>query len=260
MTYYLIAGLIFLLLSGTAGYYLNQFRTKKQARLLQNELQEKIICLQIADEEHDWLIKEIHHRVKNNLQIVISLLNTQANYETDKYAKQAIRNSQHRMYAISLVHQRLYQSGNVSEVDMLIYSHELIEYLKDVFDVSERITIEMDMKPLLLDISMAVAFGLIVNEAVSNAFKYAFPAKAPGKVKVSLESEDLLNYKLSISDNGIGFQENDHYDPADSFGNTLIAGLTRQLGGTMETINKNGVAIIIIFRKPEPIFKIQDPH
>jgi two-component sensor histidine kinase len=216
---------------------------------LRKQISDKSSCLELVSEERDWLVKEIHHRVKNNLQIVMSLLNTQLSYLTNEEAIKAVRSSQHRMYAISLVHQKLYQTDNLSDIDMVAYTHELLEYIQDAYKPKGGIYYQLEMVSLSLDVSMAVPFGLIINEAISNILKYAFVSDSEGKVTVTLNSADRVNYTLDIADNGIGLSEDYEIYSANSFGTNLMAGLANQLGGSFEMKNNNGVEIIVEFNK-----------
>ena len=124
--------------------------------------------------DKEWLIKEVHHRVKNNLQMVISLLNSQSIYLNDEAAVVAIQESQRRMHAMSLIHQKLYQSENVGVIDMRAYINEFISYLKDIFETGSSIRFEQDVDPIKLDVGQAVPVGLILNEVITNSIKYAF--------------------------------------------------------------------------------------
>ena len=146
--------------------------------------------------EKEWLLKEIHHRVKNNLQIVISLLNTQSAYVDNEDALLAIQNSQHRMHAMSLIHQKLYQSDNLANIDMSWYIYELISYMRECFDTDNKINFVLDTEKVYLDVAQAVPLGLIINEAISNAIKYAFPADRKGAVKIVLKNIGYNNYEL----------------------------------------------------------------
>jgi two-component system, sensor histidine kinase PdtaS len=219
---------------------------------LKEEVKQKSQCLEIANEERDWLVKELHHRVKNNLQIITSLLNTQRSYLENEEAIRAIRNCQHRLHAIALVHQKLYQAESLSRVDMVVYTHELLEYLKDAYDNQTRhIVFMLDMDPLDLEVSMAVSFGLILNEAISNIFKYAFPRKKHGKVSITLKTDDAQNYSIVIADNGIGIDAYNGWFESNSFGKKLIAGLASQLGAIYETKDDNGLQLSLKFSKKE---------
>ncbi|MBD1385909.1 sensor histidine kinase [Mucilaginibacter rigui] len=240
-----------LLIFGGTWYYRNNKRQFKKQILLQGLLDERSACLGQVTEERDWLIKEIHHRVKNTLQIVMSLLNTQLSYLDNKEALQAISNSQHRMFAISLIHQKLYQTESLSHIDMEAYIPELLEYLSDALDADERITCKLTLAPLSLDVSRALPLGLILNEAVSNALKFAYPGKDRGEISLILKTEDQQHYTIDISDNGIGLNNDMELPKVSSFGQTLMEGLTHQLGGSYQVSNKGGVSVHIAFKKDE---------
>jgi len=222
-------------------------------RALQQIVDDRSACLEQVNEERDWLIKEIHHRVKNNLQIVISLLNTQSAYLSSEEAREAIKNSQHRMYAISLIHQKLYQADSLSTIDIPLYISELVTYLKEEYDVSENITFKMEMVPLNLDVAYAVPLGLIINEAISNTLKFAFPESGPGQLTIRLESADQVNYLLEIADNGIGLPGEFDIDRHDSLGTSLMAGLSTQLRGVFNMKNDDGVVVTLAFRQSESV-------
>nr|WP_315224426.1 sensor histidine kinase [uncultured Flavobacterium sp.] len=198
--------------------------------------------------EKEWLLKEIHHRVKNNLQIVISLLNTQSAYLENEDALQAIQKSQNRMQAMSLIHQKLYQTDNLSSINMSWYIQELTCYLKESFDNDNRVRFELDTQSLELDVAQAVPLGLILNEAVSNAIKYAFPERK-GIINIKfIETEENI-FLLQIKDNGIGLPDGFQPTEMNSLGMDLITGLTEQLDGTFDITTDNGVSITIIFIK-----------
>ncbi len=198
--------------------------------------------------EKEWLLKEIHHRVKNNLQIVISLLNTQSAYLENDDALQAIQKSQNRMQAMSLIHQKLYQTDNLSSINMSWYIQELTCYLKESFDNDNRVRFELDTQSLELDVAQAVPLGLILNEAVSNAIKYAFP-EGKGIVNIKFKETEENIFLLQIKDNGIGLPVGFQPTEMNSLGMDLITGLTEQLDGTFDITTDNGVAITIIFIK-----------
>ncbi|WP_385889549.1 tetratricopeptide repeat-containing sensor histidine kinase [Terrimonas alba] len=211
---------------------------QKQLQKL-NEQQLKLL------EEKDWLVKEIHHRVKNNLQIVMSLLNSQSSYIENEPALAAIHASQHRVHAMSLIHQKLYNSENVSSIDMSLYIRELVSYLCESFDVGKRVRFELNIAPLQMDVSQAVPLGLILNEAITNSIKYAFPGDQSGSISISLLNTTPDEYLLTISDNGIGM-------PADltkvgSLGMSLMTGLSEDLDGTFSIENRNGTTIKVSF-------------
>lgn len=254
VTKYIFIASIFILIL-FLGLLYNRYRLKQEANKKledkrqkineQNELLKKLLL------EKEWLIKEIHHRVKNNLQIVISLLNTQSAYLDNEDALLAIQNSQHRMHAMSLIHQKLYQSDNLATIDMAWYIKELINYLKDCFDTNKKIEYQLDTVNVELDVSQAVPLGLILNEAISNAIKYAFPDNGRGIVLVELKNLHENKYQLTISDNGIGVPNNFEIENRDSLGMNLMQGLSGQIDGDFEIKNENGLKIIINFTKKE---------
>ncbi len=218
----------------------------------QNELLRKLLV------EKEWLLKEIHHRVKNNLQIVISLLNTQSAYLDNEDALLAIQNSQHRMHAMSLIHQKLYQSDNMSSIDMSWYIHELAGYLKDSFDNTKRISYKLETERVELDVAQAVPLGLILNEAISNAIKYAFPNELKGQVLITLKKTGPEHYMLSIADNGVGLPEGFDIENTDSLGMNLMMGLAAQLDGTFNITSENGLTVSVVFHKNEQLGQVEE--
>ncbi|WP_121810603.1 tetratricopeptide repeat-containing sensor histidine kinase [Mucilaginibacter kameinonensis] len=246
------------LLALLLGLNYNRFRLKRRInqklQVQQNEISQKnrslTTLVQEKDnllEEKEWLMKEIHHRVKNNLQIVISLLNTQSNYITNDIAFNAIRESQHRMQSISLIHQKLYQSENLALVDMPAYINDLVDYLKTSFDTGTRISFETHIVDAEFDVTRAVPLGLILNEAITNAIKYAFKDGREGKISISMEETDHNTYILKISDNGSGIPSPENITKSKTLGMSLIRGLSKQVGGTFKVENDNGLSVIIEF-------------
>lgn len=229
--------------------YCMKQKTNAVLEAKQEEINSKNRKLERLVEEKEWLLKEIHHRVKNNLQIVISLLNTQSAYLDNEEALEAIQNSQHRMHAMSLIHQKLYQTENLSSINMSWYIKELADYLKDSFDHEGRIKFKLSLAPIDLDVAQAVPLGLILNEAISNAIKYAFPDRK-GIINIVLEEKDN-DYLLRISDNGIGLPDDFESAETNSLGMNLMMGLAEQLDGTFAIQSDNGVIITINFIKRE---------
>jgi two-component sensor histidine kinase len=198
-------------------------------------------------EEKEWLLKEIHHRVNNNLQIVMSLLNTQSAYLDNDSAILAIRDSQHRMRAMSLIHQKLYQSDKVAIIDMQVYIEELTSYLDDNFNVNNRIRFQLYVAPIELDIAQAVPLGLIINEIITNAIKYAFPDNSQGMISISMELVEQGEVLLVIADNGKGLPPGFDSVGSHSLGMNLVQGLTKQLNGTFTIKSQQGVTVNIRF-------------
>lgn len=220
-----------------------QTEINQQNRSLTNLIAEKDNLL----EEKEWLMKEIHHRVKNNLQIVISLLNTQSSFLQDEMAYKAIRESQHRMQSISLIHQKLYQSDNLSMVNMPAYISDLIQYLSGSFDIANRIKFEINIADIELEVTKSVPLGLILNEAITNSIKYAFPEDRIGTIAISLQELEENCYEMKIHDNGIGLAYDADISKSKTLGMSLMRGLAKQLSGTFSVKNDNGIAIVVGF-------------
>lgn len=199
-------------------------------------------------EEKGYLLKEIHHRVKNNLQIIISLFNLQSNYIQDETAAKAIREGQDRIRSMSLIHERFYQSEGLSKIDFDDYINRLCETLVHSSDANaKKIDLLVNAEKISLDIDTAVPCGLIINELVTNAVKYAFVGKTSGVIKVDFRKTEA-GYELRVSDNGVGLPTEFDYENSDSLGIQLICALVSQIEGTMTVINNNGLSITIKFK------------
>lgn len=199
-------------------------------------------------EEKGFLLKEIHHRVKNNLQIIISLFNLQANYIHDEKAATAIREGQDRIRSMSLIHERFYQSEGLSKIDFDDYINRLCETLVHSSESTARkISLQVNAEKISLDIDTAVPCGLIINELVANAIKFAFIGRAIGIIKVDFRKADV-GFELRVSDNGIGLPPGFDYENSDSLGIQLINALASQIDGTITVINDNGLSVTIKFK------------
>ncbi|HEY5825126.1 MAG TPA: histidine kinase dimerization/phosphoacceptor domain -containing protein [Cyclobacteriaceae bacterium] len=197
-------------------------------------------------EEKEWLLKEIHHRVKNNLQVITGLLTSQAFYLEDGKALSAIQESQHRVHAMSLIHQKLYQSDKMESLDIKEYIQEVVEYLTDAFR-NNRVDFNLDIDEIKLDAALAVPLGLLVNEALTNCLKYAFDIDQNGKVSISLKHFSDQTYSLTISDNGRGLPDDFDLVQSRSLGMSLMNGLSNQLGGTLVIENRKGLTLNVLF-------------
>jgi two-component sensor histidine kinase len=223
---------------------------------LQERYEEAIQKNQVLQQlltEKECMLKEIHHRVKNNLQVVMSLLNSQADFLEDKAALSAIQESQHRVRAISLIHQKLYQSEGVARIPMHDYIGEVVAYLHESYCLHHTVRFEVQVEPIELDVTQAVPLGLIINEVITNAFKYAFPDGRPGTVRLSLHRLAKTTYQLTIADNGVGLPA--HYNPSQSssLGMTLLHGFSSQLGGELTIISPSGLTIELVFQEDQVI-------
>lgn len=243
----IIVGLLF-------NRYLIKQRNNRKLEIHQRELDQKNISLETLNaeqnellKEKEWLIKEVHHRVKNNLQIIMSLLDSQSKYINDDAALTAINDGQRRVQVISLIHQKLYQSENTSLIDLPHYITELVSYLEDSFDTGSRTVIEQDIEPVKLDVAKAIPLGLIINEGIVNAIKYAFPGGKKGIMRIGLKYDGPDHLLLNISDNGIGLPPDVEVSKQDSLGFSLMQGLTKQLDGVFSVESNKGLQILVRF-------------
>ncbi|HSZ33034.1 MAG TPA: histidine kinase dimerization/phosphoacceptor domain -containing protein, partial [Puia sp.] len=255
-------------------FVFNQYRIKNKANMglqekqivineknlaLEKMVTEEQILLKDKDqllEEKEWLMKEIHHRVKNNLQIVMSLLNSQTAYLSDATALEAIKESHSRVHAISLIHQQLYQTDNLSMTNMERYINELSEYLADNLDTKHRINIRTFAEPIELDVAQVVPLGLIINEAVTNAIKYAFPGGQMGRIDIYFKRNLSGMITLKIHDNGTGLRQGFDWKQSQSLGISLMRGLCKQVDGRFEMTNNNGVLVHIEFLPANETLKV----
>ena len=193
--------------------------------------------------EKDILLREIHHRVKNNLQLISSLLTLQGRSIDDEIAIKAINEGKNRVRSMALIHQDLYNKENLTGITVKTYMEKLIQELFDTYRIDkDRIKLELDIEDLELDVDTVIPLGLIINELITNSLKYAFPNEDTGILKVNLsEINDQL--VLTISDNGIGYDTTKINK--NSFGSTLVNALTEQLEGTIEIDNNQGTTILI---------------
>jgi len=211
---------------------------------LRNEITERKRAeekINISLQEKVVLLREIHHRVKNNLQVISSLLNLQSGYIEDKKSLEIFRESQTRVRSMALIHEKLYQSKDLNKIEFSEYIESLIKDLFKSYNIeSSRITLKSKMEGIYFEIDTAILCGLIINELVSNSLKHAFPENRKGEIYIELNQNSVNNkYTLIIKDNGIGFPSNVDFRKTESLGLQLVTTLSEQLGGTIE-LNKNG--------------------
>lgn len=227
------------------GLLYHNYRIKRRSNVILNSLvREKDSLLS----EKEWLLKEIHHRVKNNLQIVMGLLQRQSAFIDNDEALAAIENSKNRMNSIALIHQKLYQSQNFDKISMPEYIDELIANLKDSFDLDSRIHFERQVDPIQLDVSQAVPLGLILNEAITNAIKYAYPDNQNGTISITLLRTGANLITLTIQDLGKGLPAGFNIEKISTLGLSLMKGLSKQLGGSLSLTSDQGVTARVSFK------------
>ena len=198
--------------------------------------------------EKEVLLKEVHHRVKNNMQIVSSLLELQSDVIDDAALLAQFRDSQDRIRSMALVHETLYQSQDLARLDLARYIHTLSAQLVRSYSVDpQRIAVQIQVEPIILDIDQAIPCGLILNELLSNVFKYAFPQNRTGAVHVALHADTAQHAALVVRDNGIGFPDEIDFRHTESLGLQLIAMLTEQLQGTIVLERADGTTFTLTF-------------
>jgi PAS domain S-box-containing protein len=200
--------------------------------------------------EKDVLLKEIHHRVKNNLQIIISLLNLQSGYIKDEYTLKAVQDGQNRVRSMALVHEKFYQAEELTEIDFGEYVSKLCQYLYQSYgDKTDRIQLKVTGDHVGLDMDTAMPCGLLVNEIVSNSYKYAFPGNSTGTISIDLKKEDK-KVTIRMSDSGVGLPESFDIDRSESLGMQLIQALTSQLDGEVKVSREKGTTFEVTFTYP----------
>jgi two-component sensor histidine kinase len=237
-----LAGILVMLVVTGLVYrlYRNKHRRNK-------EINEKNLALEQLVRDKEWLVKEIHHRVKNNFHIVASLLEIQSSYLKNKEALSAIKESQHRIHSMSIIHQKLYQSETLSTIHMPEYIYELVEYLRESYSIRENIGFSLQIENIELNHASAITLGLILNEAITNAIKYAFAKTKDGKISISLSHISDSQILLSIADNGRGLPIDFDSKIGASMGMELLRGLTDDLGGSFSIETNDGTQIKVIF-------------
>jgi two-component system, sensor histidine kinase PdtaS len=199
--------------------------------------------------EKEVLLKEVHHRVKNNLQIVSSLLSIQMKQFDDPLLRAAFQASRDRMKSIALIHEKLYRSQNIAEINFATYMHDVITLLFQSYG-NRRITYSIESSDVHIGLDKAVPLSLVVTELVSNALKHAFPNKREGAITINLDVTATGDSILAIHDNGIGFPQDLLLNDLTSLGLTLVKALVEQIEGTIEVRRDEGTTFVIAF-KPE---------
>ena len=183
--------------------------------------------------------------------MVISLLNTQSEFLNNPSALEAIKESRERMQAIAIIHQKLYQVENSTQVNMRSYVNELVDNIKNSVADTERIYFKVEVDDIDIDISQSVPLGLILNEAITNAVKYAYPGNEKGDISVSLKLTGIRQVQLKIVDHGKGLPAGMDTEHSNSLGLQLIKLFSEQLEGELYFINNNGLEIILNFKTAE---------
>ncbi|MCF7915805.1 MAG: GAF domain-containing protein [Spirochaetaceae bacterium] len=235
--------------------YINSAAVALENSRLYEEAQKEISVRKQAEEhlrsslyEKNILLMEIHHRVKNNLNVVASLLNLQANQiESVDQAQKALQLSQSRVHSMALVHEKLYQSSELAHIDMSDYISRMVEELVQLYADKSRIELDLHIEDITLTITQAVPFGLLLNELVTNSLIHAFPDGQQGKISVRLSSETEGECSLEVCDTGIGFSDTKNLNDKTSLGLQLVEVLSEQLHGDAQLHNEGGACFRLSF-------------
>ena len=230
-------------------YSRNRLKNKKNVQLegQKEVINEANLSLSQLVREKEWLLKEVHHRVKNNLQIITSLLNSHLDVVGEGPVLNALLEGKRRIQAMAMIHQRLYNSDEYNSVLMPSYISELVDYLKESFNPGTRIIFKLSIDPVALNLSVAVPVALILNEAISNSLKHGFPDGREGTITVELQSLGGQTRLLKVADDGVGIPSSVDDRNPNSFGLRLIRGFTSDISGTVKIERSKGTSIIILF-------------
>ncbi len=219
-----------------------------------NMMGEELKSSTVSLNEKETLLKEIHHRVKNNLQLVQSLLNIQSTYIKDEYSYGKFRESIERVRSMALIHEKLYLSSDLSKIDFTEYLHSLANQLFISYNInpeSVSVNIKMDANKKVMDLNVAVPCGLIINEILTNSFKYAFPDNRKGKITLYYGSKKITGNKwentITVQDDGIGFPKNFKPEEMPTLGIQLVSTLVEQIDGKLEILKTKGAGMTLSF-------------
>ncbi|MHB8055822.1 MAG: sensor histidine kinase, partial [Candidatus Aminicenantales bacterium] len=216
-----------------------------------SDLVQSKAALQSTLREKETLLKEIHHRVKNNMQVVSSLLSLQSQYLRDPEAITAFKDSQNRIRSMAMIHESLYRSDSLSRIDFAAYIRNLAQALiGSQAKYPGRIELRMNIEPVNFDLKTAIPLGLIINELVSNALKYAFPMDRKGTITIGLQHQTNDEFLLSVKDDGVGLPEDMEIGQSKSMGLQLVETLTGQLDGRIQLGPPPGADLRISFHAP----------
>ncbi|RYY87110.1 MAG: sensor histidine kinase [Chitinophagaceae bacterium] len=237
---WLVAGVLVLVTLFSAGLGLLLRQNRRRARVIQQQarvLLDQTNQLQALVGEKELLLREVHHRVKNNLQVISGLLQLQSTRSSEATVKAALDDTQNRVLSIAFIHHNLYQAGGLNSVEMGTFLKELIEHLESVFD-NPLVAVTLDIPALDLDIDTAVPLGLVINELLTNSFKYAFPGIEDGSIFIRILNPEPGHYVLHYEDSGPGLPPGVDPVKARSLGLRLIHQLARQLDGHVAWIGR----------------------
>jgi len=250
---------------GVNGYLIKPVEAKKLFNLidelannilLTKELAEKEQKRKLAEDnlkrslaEKEILLKEVHHRVKNNMQIISSILKMQERQVQDPVLKIVLEESQNRIRSMALIHENLYRNENLANIHFANYVKSLAGNLARSFSEQHgKVTFNYDIEDVYLPLDIGIPCGLIINELISNSFKYAFTAKDSGKITINLKQLDEQSFRLQICDNGVGLPEPIDFEKSGTLGMKIVTKLVQQIEGTMKYAFAHGAKFTIEFK------------
>lgn len=233
--------IVFMLLAGILVLLFRHYRFKNRSNRL---IAQKNTSLNKLVTEKTWLVNEMHERIRINLETIMALLKPTSR-QADDPTVAALQVSEHRVFAMSLIHQKLFDSPASDQISIREYIADLVDNLKDSFMANQEIEISLDIDEITFDPEQAVPLGIIINECVTNSFKYAFAGNQKGNISVSLQQVSESRSTLVVRDDGMGFEPNLIIGQGGSLGLKLIKGLTSQLNGTMAIYSTGGTTVII---------------
>ncbi|MGZ8521135.1 MAG: sensor histidine kinase, partial [Candidatus Binatia bacterium] len=237
-----------LILRSKVAVFVDLFRkTRELARLneiMESEIEERVAQVRASLREKEILLKEVHHRVKNNMQIISSLQAERAGA-----TQRDFRDVRDRVRSMALVHEKLYQSENLACVQIAEYARSLINDLFQAYASGlPKVQLRLDLESAELPVDRAISFGLILNELATNAFKHAFRDRHNGEIEIKLQTVPQGDIRLRFADNGRGFAAPSSWESADTLGLRLLRMLTRQLGGQIEMRSDRGTTVELSFK------------
>ncbi|MCC7303772.1 MAG: hypothetical protein IT233_14115 [Bacteroidia bacterium] len=236
---------------------INRYNKMRKAKLEKaNKTLEETVAQRTAElirqkEEKEILLKEIHHRVKNNLQVINSLINIQSGYVQDPRALEVFEECKNRVKSIALIHESLYKSNEVSRINVREYLQLMLKGLIDTYQVNKDIRLKIDTTVSYLNLNTILPLGLMLNEIISNSLKYAFPDTDKGEIHIELKAITSGEYELIIGDNGVGYKGDPFEGEQPTLGLELVKILTEQLDGSISKMDVPGTVYYLKFKPSE---------
>ena len=197
--------------------------------------------------EKEILLKEVHHRVKNNMQVISSILSLQSSYVTDEHILEVLKESRNRIAAMASIYERLYSTTNLSDIRFSSYVRDLVESLVNAYELLDTsVELVFSLDEVFLSLNEAIPCGIILNELISNSLKYAFKGRKHGKIEITLIS-NLEKISLSLAHDGVGISKEINVEKTDTLGLQLVSTLVEQTEGTLILERENGTKFIISF-------------